>query len=287
MARNIDQIQAQIISSIQADPVLSGASSPSKRAHWNLWARIMATAQNTEEQLNDAFITEVEAIAATASAGSFPWLQYKIFQFQYNATTPQVIQVTNGVAAYPVINPLYQIITRCSVTQGVFNTVNIKVAKGSTPQALASSELSALQSYLNPPNGIGVGGINYNVSSTNPDQLYCAADIYYNGMYAAVILANITTAFNNYLALISSQPNFGGIMKLSDLEQTLRNVAGVNDVALKNVSARADSTAWGSGTSLVSNYLEISPTWQMQAGYMIGETTTGQTLANSLNLIPQ
>lgn len=290
MARTTDQIQDQIVANFQADPYLSSANSTSNRAYWKLWTRIAAVAENQHEQLWDILQSYLETIIASASPGTPLWLQAMCFLFQYDATTPQIIQFNTSTYApyYPTVDITKRIITRCSVTPGLFaGTVSIKVAKGSTPGALAAGELSALQAYINPPNGIGTNGITYTITSTPPDQLYTEADIYYNGQYAATILADITTAYNNFLALISSQPNFGGKMKLSDLEGVLRNVPGVNDVALKNIAARADGVAYGSGTNLVSGYTALIPTYLMKAGYIIGETTSGHTLANSLNLIAQ
>jgi hypothetical protein len=291
MARNIATIFQQIVQAYVANAAAVGITiDPTQFSLTNiqqLWANTVASAEGIEEQLYDSFISDVEAIVAAAAVGSPQWIQSKVFQFQYDAVNPQIIQLINGVPQYPQIIPEDQIITRCSVTPGTFNSVNIKVATGNPPMALNSPQLDALRSYINPPNGLGIAGITYNVSSNNPDQLYCQVDVYYLGQYSAIILTNLTTAFNNYLTQISNQPNFGGLFKLSDLEGALRSVAGVNDIAFKNVSARKDSVAFGSGTPLVNNYTELSPTWQMVAGYMIGETTSGQTFANTVNLIAQ
>jgi len=76
-------------------------------------------------------------------------------------------------------------------------------------------------------------------------------------------------------------------MKLSDLENSIRNVAGVNDVLLINVAARADTTAYGSGTYLVQTNLVISRLWNTISGYIVGETTTGHDFTNSLTFIAE
>lgn len=289
MARTIAQIQADMIAQIQATPELAAANSPSKRALWRLWTYIVATAQATEEQLNDAFIAQVESIAATTPPGTPAWLQNKIFQFQYNEDDPQIVQLnpTTFAPEYPVINTDDQIISRCSVVSGALNTVNIKVATGNPPAALSTDQLSALSSYVN---YIGFTGLNYTVTSNPADQIYIQADIYYMGQYAAVILNNLTTAIQTYLAAIP----FNGILKLSDLEIAIRNVAGVNDIVFKNVAAHADATTISGATYLVQNNTLLLPSWQTQAGYIIPETTTGYTIApalnvssGSLNLIPQ
>jgi hypothetical protein len=181
---------------------------------------------------------------------------------------------------YPIIDESLRIVTRCSVTTDLANSVIIKVAKSDPPQALTSNELTALQSYVNV---IGAAGITYSVRSLNSDKLYIQAQVFYNGQYSDVISANVIQAINNFL----SQLPFNGQMRVSDLEQAVRGVAGVTDVLLQNVQARADSVAFGSGTYLVQNNQVISRLWPTVAGYMVGETTSGQTLTDSLLFIPE
>lgn len=284
MARSITIIQQQILDSITADPVLNPLlTSTSKRAIYRLFAFVVAVAVNFLEQLMDIFTANVESIAATAAPATPAWLQAQIFKFQYSATVPQVIQLINFAPAYPVVDPSLQIITRCSVTTTVANQVQIKVAKGITPGALASPELDALKAYVNPPNGIGIAGITYNISSTNSDKLYVQATIYYSGDFSAVIATNVIAAINTYLSALP----FNGKMKLSDLEFAVRAVTGVNDVVMVNVRARPDAIAFGSATFLIQAQQEISRLWNTVSGYMVPETTAGQTLTDSLTFIAE
>jgi hypothetical protein len=284
MARPILQIQQQILDSIAADATLGTTlTSTSKRAIYRLFAFIVATAINILEQLMDVFTTNVETIAATASPATPSWLQAQVFKFQYSATVPQTIQLTNFAPAYPVVDTTLQIITRCSVTTTVAGQVQVKVAKGTTPTALASAELTALQAYINPPYGIGIAGITYNITSGNSDKLYVQANIYYSGEFSSVISANVITAINTYLSALP----FNGKVKLSDLELAIREVTGVNDVLLTNVSARPDSVAFGSGTYLIQDQKTISRIWNTISGYIVPETTTGQDLSSTLTFIAE
>lgn len=281
MARSIDTIQAQIIATVQSDPDLSTqATSDSKRAMWRLWTRIMATAIAVFEQLQDVFKSELETLAASAIPGNAAWIQSMIFLFQYDADTPQIIQLINLIPQYPTIDPTKRIVTRCSVKTDIANNVKIKVAKGTTPIALATAEVTALQSYINT---VGTAGINYVVSSANADNLYVNADIYFQGQYSSVIQTNVITTVSNYLASI----NFDGIVRLSDLESAIKSVVGINDVVFKNVRARKDSDDFSVGNDLVLNNLVIARLWNTIAGYVIPETTTGYTLADSLNFIAE
>lgn len=284
MARPILIIQQQILDGIAADGTLSPLlTSASKRAIYRLFAFIVATAINFLEQLIDFFTASVEFIAATAAPATPAWIQAQIFLFQYSATVPQVIQLINFAPSYPVVDPTLRIVTRCSVTTTVANQVQIKVAKGSVPAALITAELDALKAYINPPFGIGIAGVTYNITSGNSDKLYVQAQIYYQGNYSAVISDAVIAAINTYL---SSLP-FNGKMKLSDLELSVRAVPGVNDVLMTNVSARPDSIAFGSGTFLIQSQAVISRLWNTVSGYIVPETTGGQTLADTLTFIAE
>src|SRR5690606_15396429 len=139
------------------------------------------------------------------------------FNFQYDSVVPQVVQLNTITLApeYPLVNASLRIITRCSVTSGSFNQVNIKVAKNEPPTALDSSEKSALEYYVNTIKPVGVI---YNIISIDSDKFYCGATIYYKGAYSSVILSTLQTAYDNYLASIP----FDGVVTLTDLEIALK-----------------------------------------------------------------
>ena len=278
MARSISEIESQIVSDVKSN--IPELTSTSKRSIWGLWCYVYALCISTFEQLLDIFKSNTENTVANAIPLTAQWLQNKVFEFQYDATNPQVLQLINFVPQYPLINTSLRIVTRCSVKTDISNIVKIKVATGNTPAALSSLQISALQSYINT---LGTAGIKYIVTSTNSDKIYIAADIYYQGVYSSVISANVIAAINNYFSSIP----FDGAVKLSDLENAIRNTTGVNDCVLKNVSARADSTAFGSGTDLILNNQLIGRIWNTVSGYIVPETTTGNTLADTLNFIAE
>lgn len=281
MARSISEIQTSMLDAIAADSVLSTLlTSTSRRAIFRLFTYVVAVAINGLEQLIDIFKAEVESIAAAAAPATPAWLQDQILKFQYSATNPQVIQLINFAPAYPVVDETLRIISRCSVTTNLSNNVLIKVATGEPPAALTTPQLNALQSYVNE---IGIAGVIYNVTSEASDKLFVQASVYYDGQYSAVIQANVIEAIENFLAAIP----FNGQMKISDLEEAITGVEGVNDVVLVNVKARSNATAFGSGSFLVQDQQTIGRLWSTIAGYMVGETTTGNTLADSLTFIAE
>jgi len=280
MSRSVSLIQQQILDQVTADPLMGPFLAPntSKRAIFNLWAFIVATAIAVLEQLIDIFSASVELTAASAAPATANWLQNQIFKFQYSASNPQVIQLINFAPSYPVVDPTLNIITRCSVNTTLSGKVVIKVATGNPPAPLSAPQIAALGAYINPPNGLGIAGVIYNIVSLNPDQLFVAANIFYQGQYSSVIQLNVINAINAYLAAIP----FNGQVRVSDLEGAIKAVPGVNDVVLVNVVARPDAIPFGSGTYLVQSDNVVSRVWNTAAGYLISEQTVGNQLANTL-----
>lgn len=285
MARSVDQINAYIVDALVSNFAAIGiAIDPTLWSKRNLIRALcytVAIGQALTEQLQDVFTDTIEAVVSTAAAASAAWVQAKMFAFQYSDTDPQVVALINTVPVYPVVDPTLQIITACSVTSDIANVVAVKIAKGNPFTALASPELSSAQGYINT---IGVAGIKYEVISLSPDQLYVQADIYFQGQYAAIIQATVIATLNAWLQQ-QAVNNFNGKIKISDLEETIRDIAGVNDVVLKNVRGRADSDAFTSGIDLVLGTAVIQRQWSTIAGYVISEQTSGKSLADSLNFI--
>lgn len=281
MARSVSEIQTQMLDNIAADATLGTLlTSTSKRAIYRLYTYIVAVGINALEQLIDIFTVSVENTAASASPATASWLQNQILQFQYSATNPQILQLINFAPAYPTVDATLRIISRCSVTTNLSNQVVIKTATGTTPAALTTDQLSALQSYVNL---IGIAGVNYLCTSSASDKIYVQANIFYQGQYSSVISANVQAAIVSFLANIP----FNGKVKVSDLETVIRSVTGVNDVVLVNVRTRDDSTALSSASYLVQNQQVIGRQWATIAGYIVAETTTGSTLADSLTFIAE
>lgn len=285
MARSIDEIQQEIIAVKNETPELAGLDTDSRRGIWRAFTRVVATVMSFFEQKMDVFVAEVETIQAKSQSATQAWIQDRVFRFQYNEDNPQVVQVAIDLTVdYPTIDATLRIVSRCSVKSNLSNVVKIQTAKNEPPEALISDEISALQGYINvicPP------GITYLVSSANPDRIYVDADIYYQGQYSAVIVTNVKNAIINFLSLQSSQTNFSGQIKISALENVIRDLTGVNDVVMKNVKARASITDFVDATDMVKDNQLVLRSWNTIAGYIIPEDETGYTLDDSLNFISE
>jgi len=300
MSRNASTIQAQIIYFLANNANLTYLDpnnvtrnmtyNTGTRAFWSNLSMCIASAIAYFEQLVDQYVVNIETQISQASAGSSLWIQSKMFQFQWDSSNPQIVQLVDTVPQYPVLDTTLQVITACSVTVDANNIVDIKVATGNPYVKLTQPQLSAAQSYISL---IGDAGITYNVSSLTADKLCILANIYYNGQYSAVIQANVIAALNNFLQTLS-QTNFNGALKVSDIEGTIRNVTGVNDVVLTGVYSRPDSPAPAgndptnnsNGTALIQGstlyYRQYSPV----AGYIVQETLTGYTFMDTLSFYP-
>lgn len=287
MARTVDTInQATInalVSNLSSIGITINPNNWSKRNILRMLCYTFASCCALAEQLMDLVQSNIEDTVSRAAAASQLWVQQKMFEFQYSSTVPQVIQMIDGIPQYPFVDESLRIITACSVKSDLANNVQIKVAKGNPLTALVTLELNAAQSFINT---IGTAGIIYVVKSANPDLLFIDADIYYKGEYAPIIQLSVVAALDSYL-LNLSVTNFDGGLKVSDLEVYIKSLPGVTDVLLKNVSIRATTVLFGSGTYLVQNETTLIREYIMVAGYAKQETTSGQTFSDTLNFIAQ
>ena len=275
MARTINQIQQQIITQKNGQSALNSLNSPSQTSIWNLWTYIMAVAIFVQESLWDLFQTQLETQIANAPAWTDQWIQSQAFLFQYDATTPQILNLVNFVPTYPVVDTTKQIISRCSVTTLPNKIVKVKVATNNPPQALNSAQLTSFQGYLSE---ITAAGVQYNAVSFSADNIYINAQILYNGQYASTIQGSVISSINNYLANIP----FDGYIRVSSLEEAILATTGVNDVIINNLAIRPASTPFAQTTYMVQNNTEIYNKYPQYAGYSVTETTIGYTINDSL-----
>lgn len=109
MARSVAEINNYIVTNLVSQFASQGITiTPtlwSKRNILRLVCYTVAIAQALLEQLQDIFIQRVEDIQGRSAAASILWLQDKFFKFQYNATTPQILQAVIVVLTSPTGTP--------------------------------------------------------------------------------------------------------------------------------------------------------------------------------------
>jgi len=272
MAQSVNDIQNAILTAITANAILANLNSPSQTSYYRLWTFISAVNYQIEQQMWDETQAQLQNLLFQNAPGTPQWLQQQVLNYQYGYT----VQLnSNYQPYYPVIDTGATIVTQCSVTQDDARNVLVKVA-GGTPGSLTpimtGSPINGLIAYLD---AISFCGINIVVSSNPADQIYIPAQIFYNGQYVeADVQQNVIDAINQYLF---DMP-FDGTIYLSRLETAILSVQGVDDVQFGTVTARNYSTPYGAGNPVITR------TYVTQAGYIIGEQTSGYTLLDSITM---
>lgn len=297
MARKVSEIQTTMDNEQALQTSLTSLNSTSQTAIYKLWKYITAVLHNLLEQLWDKKAKEIETTIKSAPVHSEYYLQQKVFEFQYDALTPQVVELntTTMAIAYPTINAAKRIITRCSVRTTATKTVTVKVAKSDPPVQLSAAEKSSLQTYLtgggggtfaNRGRGICPAGIAVLVQSDPADKFYFKAEIKYDGQYAAVISSTVIQAMKDYFAgkTINGVTGieFNGYIEILRLVDFIQMVPGVEDVIIEDAALRADSTPFASKTYLVQTKTVLQSTYPTFAGYVVEETTAGETWTNKI-----
>jgi hypothetical protein len=283
MARSIQQIKQIMIDEKNNQSALSGLTSTSQTAIWNLWFFIVASCIAIFEQLQDLFKQDLETIAYNTPPNTPQWTRAKIFKFQYDATTPQVAELntTTFVVDYPIINTAYNIITRCAIVTENNLNVSVKVAKGSPPVQLSGPEQTSLEAYIETWGSVGIA---YNVINQPSDKLEVVADIYYDSQYSAVISTNVVAAIESYMANLP----FNGIISNQAIVDAIQAVSGVQNVKLTQILVRRNAVAYGSGVTLYNLATGVDAVkYQTYSGYVEEETTSGHEFADTLNYIAQ
>jgi hypothetical protein len=285
MSRTIEQVKSAIIADMSGYPELQTLlTNTSKRSIWYLFIYCISASIVVLESLMDIFKSDLETIASASAAATPLWLQDKIFKFQYNSATPQIVKldVAGGTFApiYDIINPNLCIVKKTSILTTATNYVNIKVAKdvGGELGPLTSDETNALQGYVNI---IGAAGINYAVSSNPANKLYWTVDILYDAQYVSVIKQNIQTSMTNFLTQIP----FDGVFRVNQFESyILTNTVGVIDLTTKELSIREDSQTVAEGIQLVTGQDIVRSNINPTSGYITSETNSGDGILDGSNI---
>ena len=255
---------------------LTNLTSPSQTADYTLWKDVIAYNMNIEEQLWDTYRDEINAAIALSAPGTAAWIQAQVFKFQYSALTPQILQLINFAPSYTTVDTDLQIVTRCSVKTDLNKIVQIKAAKEEPPVPLVAAEYSSLYGYLS---SIMFAGIDFSLVSLDSDKLYMVADVYYDGQYTSTIQDAVETSIEAYLKSIP----FDGVMLLSDLQQAIKQTPGVKDIEIATVKCRQDTVVLASATVVYDLATGINvQQWATVAGYIVGETTGGSTLSDTI-----
>jgi len=285
MARTTAEIQATMDTEQAAQPALSTLNSTSQTAIYTLWKYIVSKCQNVLEQLWDEKKTELENIIFQGITPSIYWVRAKTFEFQYDATTPQVIELIDLIPRYRVIDTTKRIVTRAAVNTGAgYGVVN--VAKNEPPEKMTAPELAALQDYFTAAGdgttqaiGIGYAGQSISFDSYDPDRIYIEGEIFYSGQYSATFPSDAILKIETYI----SNLDINGVFRVSQMINALAELDGFNSIDIVEMVARPATTGFGGGTVLyLASAGSSSAAYLSTAGYMIGEDTVGETFLDKI-----
>ena len=282
MARSIDEIQNEIVSTKNTFPELDVFDSPSSVSLWLLFTRVFAININIFEQLLDIAKEELTAISESAKAGTPDWYQNRILEFQYDATpgNAQIITEIDGSLTYPIVDESLRIIKRASVKELSNGRVFIKVATetGGILEPIGTDELTAIRSYIGK---VKFAGTPIDIVSLLPDRLYISGTIYISGEFVeSNIRTNLRSYINEYLSEISNAENFDGIVIRENLLNKILTAPGVKGIDGINfiMKGRAEQTPF-------LNSQTFGRTYEPDAGYLIEEDESGQTWDDTLILL--
>jgi hypothetical protein len=176
MARNIADIQQEIIDSVQADETLNTRlTSTSKTARWRLTTYVVAVAIWMLETLFDEHEAEVNNILATQKTHNLYWYAEKAKAFQYGYA------LVTDADYYETIDEEAQIVSHAAVDE-INGKLFMKVAKDVNgelgPLSTANpDELTPFTQYIF---RIKDAGVAINIVSDEGDDLRLVMDIYYD-----------------------------------------------------------------------------------------------------------
>lgn len=290
MARSVATIKANIMALIAADPVLGPLlTTTSLTAIFGEMAYIIAQDENLSEQAMDDYITQIRTYAQQSPAASLNWIAAQAFLYQYDPSlnpNTNALNIVNGAVAYPTVDPQFNIVSRCAALVDGNNIVQIKVAQSDPPAQITGTAFTQLQDYFNAK---GTAGINYNVTSRAADLIAIYGTVYYKSGYAGVAQTNVENALRAYLANIaiysvgSQEPiNYDGLIKVSEIIDTIKNTEGVDDFELDKLLCRASTTPFANATVVYD--ISTSPgtnnrSYILASGYGIEETDSANTWA--------
>lgn len=292
MARTVDQHKQFVYAQLALKPSLAAIiPNPSQAAIWKDFVYAVAVIMAELEQLQDSFKGDVEQTINTASVHNIEFVRQQAFYFQYDSSTPQVIEFieverpTVVIPVYPIIDEAKRIISICVIRFTTSRILNIFVAKNNPPQKLSVGELASFQGYFTDggsstdlAQGVGVGGIAHACDSLDPDYVFLEATITYQGQYASTISADCILAIENYLYALDKD----GILKTTKLIDALQSVPGFIDIDIVNLAIRANAIIFGSKTYLIQASAILSIQEEVAAGYAYQEVTGGNTFLDKL-----
>lgn len=238
MARNISEIQTEIVVAITNDPVLAELNSRSATAIYRLVAYIVASFIWILESLFEAHQLEVRTLIENQKPHTLRWYVNQTKAFQYGVDLSEYGAYDNTHRTSEQIANQRIVAEAAAIENN--GRVTIKAVKkiGDVFTPLAPLEYIALNGYLGE---IKDAGVKVDLISREPDKLYLVIDIFYNNQVlsptgARLDGSNETPVKTAILGFLQTIP-FDGIFWKVKLASLLQGVDGVIAPEIRNCRA--------------------------------------------------
>lgn len=296
MSRTVAEIQQAMIDQKNAESALSGLTSTSSTAIWNLIFFICATAIKIMEDLFDVHSDHIEERKLEIPVGVLQWYAAESLEFQFGDTlvfTDSYIDSDGVTITLQGKNLVYAIedddkkivqLAAADVTNGlvIIKAAGIDAGTAKKLEDIETGSLAAFTSYWTDKRFAGTA---ITIVSVDPDLLKCFYDITYDPQVLASdgsLLTDATTfpvedAIDAFLQTFQTT-NFNGVMKVIDLTDAIQGAQGVLNAIATDVQGKA---------AAASTYIDILAASGQQylstAGYM--KIDPGTPLSGSLTYI--
>lgn len=269
MARTPEQIQAEIISSKEANADLADLNSNSKTAIWRLITYVIAFAVSSLEKLFDLHKTEVEERISLLKPHTQRWYRHKALAFQSGFNLVADTDYFDNKDRDPQVVEDSKIIKYAAVTEAdTESRIIIKIAteKNGKLGPISQEQKQSFESYIAE---IKDAGVLTSVTNFLPDRLYLNMKIYRDplvlGTDGSSILSGgkpVEEAIKQYLKELP----FNGELVLAHLIDRLQQVPGVKIPDIESAKSswiNAQTNDYDAGHEIkvreipVSGYFEI------------------------------
>ena len=266
MARQIEEIQKEMLDSISAHPVLGDMNSTSKVANYRLLVFIVAFSIWALETIFDIHRKEITTALYEQKTASPRWYRNMALAFQYGFDLLLDNDKFNNVGFTEDQIEASKIIKYCSVKESLESSrLVIKVASDQEERLipLTEDQIASFTQYLNE---IKYAGVKIRVVNNPADQILFNIVVYRDGLVldkngTSILNAGkpVETAIKSYLRNLP----FDGELVINDLIEKLRAVDGVNNVHINY----ANSSFWDPVMQKYSTFKAIDVKTIPEAGY--------------------
>lgn len=277
MTRTIAEIQQEMITAKEAESSLSGLTSTSQTAIWNLIFYICAVSIKVTEDLYDVLEADVEERRLEIPVGVLKWYAAESLLFQYgdsleftntfvdeNGDTQVLI---GNILTYNPVVPDNRVVdlAAADIVNGIVVIKAAKVTSG-VAEPLSAPELSAFTAYWTEKR---FAGTSISIISTNPDLLKAEYTITYDpqildtdgSLLSDAVTFPVEDAIDAFLQTFQSD-NFAGTMQVMKLTDAIQAASGVLNTVADNIEGKPD------GGSYIDVLALTEQVYTANAGYM-------------------